>query len=98
MIIEITYEMSESINNIRVKEPLIAVTSGSSPRNDNEEIFTFPPFIDWTTGDTHHFITGSISSSHYPIHTNYHYLVKNRVVERYKSSIYNEKVISSWYR
>ena len=55
MIIEITYELSESFNNIKTTESLIAITSGSEPRNDNEEMYKFPPFIDWNTSKTHHF-------------------------------------------
>ena len=90
MIIEITYELSESFNNIKTTESLNAITSGSEPRNDNEERYKFPPFIDWNTSKTHHFITGSISSSHYPIHVNYHPLVTARVIEKYETAIYND--------
>ena len=93
MIIEVTFEVSESYTGYKNKDAMCFVTSGSSPRNEKDMIVCIPNFYETKTKDaipepiTNEY-TSSVSQSNFPIHENFYDPIQSRVISFYNNSLF----------
>tara|TARA_A100001011_G_C14294575_1_gene837841 strand:- start:26 stop:373 length:348 start_codon:yes stop_codon:yes gene_type:complete len=93
MIIEVTFEVSESYTAYKNKDSMCFVTSGSSPRNEKDRVVSIPNFYEISTLDsipepiTNEY-TSSVSQSNFPIHENFFDPIQSRVISFYNTSLF----------